>query len=146
MFEESVVLSQMDPFKPVSNSFGLKDKIYNFGTVLAQLPETTRAATIAPGAEAPAVTSGKERKSIMAKSTGAAGKRVGSAGKAAIGAGPASAAATSGDLIQGSLLEEPGAVKTNLKFTNPFKVPCTVNFIIKPRGGHQPGRLPGCFF
>eukprot|EP00775_Hariotina_reticulata_P008964 gene8964-9139_t len=139
MFEESVVVSHMDPFIPVSNSFGLKDKVYNFGTVLAQLPDAASAAAAAPGADAPSVTSGRERKSVVSKATGAAGKRVGSAGKAVAGAGPASAAATAGDWNQPTLLEEPGAVKTNMKFTNPFKVPCTVKFTIKPRGGHQSG-------
>jgi hypothetical protein len=30
-------------------------------------------------------------------------------------------------------------LKANLKFVNPIKVPCTVNFAIKPRGTYPPG-------
>jgi hydrocephalus-inducing protein len=41
----------------------------------------------------------------------------------------------------GSLLDDPAAVKANLKFINPKKVPCTVNFSILPQNGSQPGAL-----
>ena len=43
-----------------------------------------------------------------------------------------------GELDKGSGLSA-SALKANLKFVNPIKVPCTVNFSIKPRGAYPPG-------
>lgn len=126
-----MVLSHLDPFKPINCSFGLRDKVFNFGTLLAQLPEAGDAT--AANAETTSTAAGK--KGAAAK--GAALK----AARASISGNPAAVAgaATASNQQLTSLIDEPGAVKANLKFTNPIKVPCTVNLTIKPRGGNQPG-------
>lgn len=135
IFEEHVVLSQLDPFKPINCSFGLRDRVFNFGTVIAQLADADTASldVVSTGAVK------GERKGGSAKGTAKSAARpsLSNPGMAAT-----VAVAAAGAPNQGSLLDEPCAVKANLKFINPIKVPCTVNFLIKPRGGVQPGELP----
>jgi hydrocephalus-inducing protein len=136
IFEEHVVLSNLDPFKPINCSFGLRDKVFNFGTVIAQL-DASDAAPASSDSSSAAGSKG-DKKPAKTASKGAA--------RASIG-GPSSTAGSAGSAAPASLLDEPGAVKANLKFINPIKVPCTVNFSIKPRGGSQPGEpclLPVC--
>jgi hydrocephalus-inducing protein len=128
IFEEHVVLSNLDPFKPINCSFGLGDKVFNFGTVIAQLDASHAAPAPLDGTSASG--SKGDKKPAKAASKGAA---------RASSSGPSSTAISAGSAAAVSLLDEPGAVKVNLKFINPIKVPCTVNFNIKPRGGSQPG-------
>ncbi|WIA13448.1 hypothetical protein OEZ85_007028 [Tetradesmus obliquus] len=132
IFEEHVVLSNLDPFKPINCSFGLRDKVFNFGTVIAQLDAADAAPASLDGSSAAG--SKGEKKPAKAASKGAARASV---------SGPSSTAGSTAGAAAASVMEEPGAVKANLKFINPIKVPCTVNFSIKPRGGVQPGvRFP----
>lgn len=130
IFEEHVVLSNLDPFKPINCSFGLRDKVFNFGTVIAQLDAADAAPASLDGSSAAG--SKGEKKPAKAASKGAARASV---------SGPSSTAGSTGGAAAASVMEEPGAVKANLKFINPIKVPCTVNFSIKPRGGMQPGKV-----
>ena len=74
IFEEHVISGSLDPFSSVNNEFGLREKVFNLGAVVADLAEGSR-----------------------------------------------------------------GGVRANLKFINPIKVPCTVDFSIKPRGTFPPG-------
>jgi hydrocephalus-inducing protein len=122
------VLSNLDPFKPINCSFGLRDKVFNFGTVIAQLDASDTAPASVDGSSAAG--SKGDKKPAKAASKQAA--------RASIN-GPSSTAGSAAGAAAVSLLDEPGAVKANLKFINPIKVPCTVNFSIKPRGGAQPG-------
>lgn len=131
IFEEHVMLSHLDPFNPINCSFGSRDKVFNFGTVLAQLPEAGEPG----GAEGGGPAAGKgDKKGVVAKAAALKAARASVTGTSAATAGAAAASAQST-----SLMDEPGAVKANLKFTNPIKVPCTVTFSIKPRAGNQPG-------
>jgi hydrocephalus-inducing protein len=109
IFEEHVVVNSLDPFNPVNNSFGLREKLFNFGTVMAQLQDAA----------------------VASADTGK-GKAKGS-GKPAAEPAPAAGAAKGG----ASKLD--AAASANLKFVNPIKVPCTVNFRIKPSSNHPAG-------
>jgi hydrocephalus-inducing protein len=130
IFEEHVVLSNLDPFKPINCSFGLRDKVFNFGTVIAQVDASD---AVPASVDASSASGGKgDKKPAKAAYKGAARASV---------SGPGSAAGTAVNVALVSLLDDPGAVKANLKFINPIKVPCTVNFSIKPRGGTQPGTI-----
>lgn len=134
IFEEQVVLSHLDPFNPVACSFGQRDKVFNFGTVIAQLPE---GAADAAAANADTAASKADKKAIQ----GAAKNP--KAARASMTGTPATMSTASAATHQSNvgLMDMPGAVKANLKFINPIKVPCTVNFSIKPRSGNQPGEL-----
>ena len=85
MFEEHTISGSLDPFSTVNNEFGLRERVFNFGSVVADLVS---------GAEA-------------------------AAAQASSGGG--------------------GGVRANLKVINPIKVPCTINFSMKPRGQYPPG-------
>jgi hypothetical protein len=144
IFEEHVVLPHLDPFKPINCSFGLKDKVFNFGTLIAQLPEllaepgsglSPRDASGAAGKKA-----GRPGVSAKGRASVAAAAAAPDAAAAAAPAAPAKAAAAKPQ-DTGSLLDDPAAVKANLKFINPKKVPCTVHFSITPQNGSQPGAL-----
>jgi hypothetical protein len=124
-----VVLPQLDPFKPVPCSFGMRDRMFNFGALLAQLPDASEGGT--------ATDSGGKKSAAKAGRAAAAGRTSTTAANAPTGPTPAS-------IHCGSVLDEPGAVRANLRFTNPVKVPCTVNFAIKPRTGAAPGVLQHC--
>eukprot|EP00878_Enallax_costatus_P036688 GHUV01041224.1.p1 GENE.GHUV01041224.1~~GHUV01041224.1.p1 ORF type:complete len:275 (-),score=60.03 GHUV01041224.1:120-944(-) len=138
IFEEHMVLSHLDPFNPVNCSFGLRDKVFNFGTVIAQLPEGGADASAANSEVAGAAASKADKKVTSAA-------KAPKAARASITGNPAStASAAAANQSTVSFMDMPGAVKANLKFTNPIKVPCTVNFNIKPRGGHQSGELWVC--
>jgi hypothetical protein len=76
IFEEVLVMPALDPFNPRDREFGLSERLFAFGGVIANLD-------------------GKEAY----------------------------------------------ASSTNLKFTNPFKIPCTVRFTVKPQGTF-PANLP----
>lgn len=80
IFEEHVISGSLDPFSSVNNEFGLREKVFNLGAVVADLAEGSR-----------------------------------------------------------------GGVRANLKFINPIKVPCTVDFSIKPRGTFPPGACQAPF-
>jgi hydrocephalus-inducing protein len=111
IFEEHVVLNSLDPFNPVNNSFGLREKLFNFGTVMAQLQDAA----------------------VASADTGKGGK-----GKAAGGKGPAEPAPAAGAAKAGTNKLD-AAATANLKFVNPIKVPCKVNFRIKPSSNHPAG-------
>lgn len=105
------MLNSLDPFNPVNNSFGLREKLFNFGTVMAQLQDAA----------------------VASADTGKGGK-----GKAAGGKGPAEPAPAAGAAKAGTNKLD-AAATANLKFVNPIKVPCTVNFRIKPSSNHPAG-------
>jgi hydrocephalus-inducing protein len=141
IFEEHVVLSHLDPFQPINCSFGLKDKVFNFGTLIAQLPELLAPE---PGVGV------SPRDAVAAKKSGRPGASAKASARASMAPGAAAAdiaaaqATTPRAAVQqdtSSLLDDPAAVKANLKFINPKKVPCTVNFSILPQNGSQPGAL-----
>lgn len=82
IFEEHNIVSSLDPFLPVNFQFATRDKVFNFGAVIADL--ASAAAARADGEDGPPV--------------------------------------------------DGGGVRANLKISNPIKVPCTVNFAVRPRG------------
>lgn len=143
IFEEHVVLPHLDPFQPINCSFGLKDKVFNFGTLIAQLPELLGPE---PGlGMSPRDPSGGAKKGGQPQASAKARASIApGAGAADAAAAPAitprtAAKADAAKQDTTSLLEDPAAVKANLKFINPKKVPCTVNFNILPQNGSQPG-------
>jgi hydrocephalus-inducing protein len=142
IFEEHVVLPCLDPFQPINCSFGLKDKVFNFGTLIAQLPDLAELASpdLASGATPRDGPGAKKagRPSMSAKQAARASIAPGAA--AADGAQAPVAKPTAAQPDTGSLLDDPAATKANLKFINPKKVPCTVNFSITPTNGAQPGK------
>jgi hypothetical protein len=113
------VVPQLDPFTPANNEFGTKERLFNFGAVIAQLPD--------PDARPP---SAKSRASATS-GTGGWPKSLGHDGKSA----EPQPAGTSRAALPA------GGAKAALKFTNPGKVPCVVAFSIKPRGALLAG---GC--
>lgn len=137
-------MPHLDPFQPINCSFGLKDKVFNFGTLIAQLPDLTELTS--PDLVARAT----PRDGAGAKKAGRPSVSAKAAAKASIASGAAAAAdggvqapvqkAAAGQPDTGSLLDDPAATKANLKFINPKKVPCTVNFSITPTNGAQPGK------
>lgn len=140
IFEEHVVLSHLDPFNPINCSFGLKDKVFNFGTLIAQLPELLAepGAGLSPRDASGAAAKKAGRPGVSAKARASVAPAAAAPDVAAVmQAAPAKAAAKGQDA--GSLLDDPAAVKANLKFINPKKVPCTVHFSIMPQNGIQPG-------
>ena len=90
IFEEHTISGSLDSNSTVNNEFGLRERVFNFGSVVADL--------------------------------------VSSAG--AVAAGNATG----------------GGVRANLKIINPIKVPCTINFSMKPRGQYPPGEITGHHF
>jgi len=155
-----MALAHLDPFNPSNNSFGLREKVFNFGTVIARLPEPgpakVSAAAAAAAAAAPSPAKGGGKEGGKGGGTKGAAKARGDAGAGAGGSNGNGAAAaelasagggTAGAPVGGSssaaamaAVDDFVAVKANLKFTNPIKVPCTVNFTIKPRGGATPNQ------
>jgi hypothetical protein len=132
-------------------------QVFDFGTIIARLPEpgaSTGAASTAAAGGAAAVP-GAPRADAKGGPKQAAGARGSVKGKAAGGGGAAAAGevAVSAELVSALSLKQRGtigstaaaaeepAVKANLKFTNPVKVPCTVNFTVKPRGSYLPGQV-----
>jgi hypothetical protein len=135
IFEEHVVLPHLDPFQPVNCSFGLKDKVFNFGTLIAQLPELS-----APDPSMVDGTGAAAKKGARPGASAKAGARASVTAGSALGEGaPVAAVQKAQQPDTGSMLDDPAAVKANLKFINPKKVPCTVNFNIQPQIGNQPG-------
>ncbi|KAG2489301.1 hypothetical protein HYH03_012133 [Edaphochlamys debaryana] len=116
IFEEHVISASLDPFNPVNNEFATRERVFNFGAVLAAL-----------GAPS-------EAEQAAAKKDGAA--------TPPRGATPPKGAAVKAkeEPTSGASLA-PHAVRANLKFINPVKVPCVVNFSIKPRGNLPPGTV-----
>lgn len=144
IFEEHVVLPNLDPFQPINCSFGLKDKVFNFGTLIAQLPDLAELTfpDLASGAtprDGPGAKMGG-RPSMSAKQ--AARASIAPRAAAADGAQVPVVKPAAAQPDTGSLLDDPAATKANLKFINPKKVPCTVNFSITPTNGAQPGKWP----
>lgn len=134
------MLSHLDPFQPINCSFGLKDRVFAFGTLTAQLPDLLGSSELVSASPRDPAKKG-QRPPASAKTRASGG--------GAEGAPPATsvqkAAAAQPDT--GSLLDDPAAVQANLKFINPKKVPCTVNFNIQPQNGSQAGALsaPSCW-
>lgn len=144
IFEEHVVVNSLDPFNPVNNSFGLKEKVFNFGTLIAHLSEPG-VMTPPPAEVSDSGQNLKPEKSARGKA--AAAKEAAKAAEAAAvaAAAAAAAAATAGPAASTSPVvlgpsDEELAVKANLKFINPVKVPCSVVFSIKPCGTYPPGQ------
>jgi hydrocephalus-inducing protein len=121
IFEEHVVLNHLDPFNPVSSSFGLKERVFNFGTVMANLPD---AATLAAG---------------LATTGGTASKGSKGGKKDKSDTLPTSGTAVGEQAAVGNAAKMDAAVRASLKFINPCKVPCTVNFSIKPHSAVPAG-------
>ena len=145
IFEEHVVVSHLDPFQPINCSFGLKDRVFNFGTLTAQLPELLAGdSAVAASPRDPAGAKKMARPGVSAKRASVAPNTGASAdGSPAAPVTPLKPAAAQADT--GSLLDDPAAVKANLKFINPKKVSCTVNLSILPQNGQQPGMFfPPC--
>jgi len=136
------VLSRLDPFQPINCSFGLKDRVFNFGTLVAQLPELL-APDPAVGAsprDAPGQRKGA-RPGASAKASSRSSTGPGPGAAASDGAPAPPAAAPRLPLSDtASYVDNPAAAKANLKFINPKKVPCTVNFSIQPQNGNQTGK------
>ena len=111
IFEEHTISASLDPFNPINNEFSTRERVFNFGAVLAKLgaPEGSDGSATPPRASTPPKGAAKGK------------------GKDEVEASPGVAAA-------------PHAVRANLKFINPVKVPCVVNFSIKPRGNLPPGQ------
>lgn len=106
IFEEHRVLNQMDPFAPASLVFYKRERLFDFGPVVAQLA--------APPAEG-AAADPKAKPDPKAKG----------------GAAPAAAAVAhepEGDE------EAKQGVSANLRISNPAKVPCTVSFNVQSKG------------
>lgn len=140
IFEEHVVLPQLDPFQPINCSFGLKDKVFNFGPLIAQLPELAPEAGGGSAASPRDGAAGGAKKGARpAASAKAAAPRTSVTGPDGVPAAVAPKAAVVPQPDTGSLLDDPAAVKANLKFINPKKVPCTVNFSIQPHSGAVAG-------
>ena len=91
IFEEHTISGSLDSNSTVNNEFGLRERVFNFGSVVADLVSS---------------------------------------------AGAAAAAAAAGNATG-------GGVRANLKIINPIKVPCTINFSMKPRGQYPPGEITG---
>ena len=91
IFEEHTISGSLDPASTVNNEFGLRERVFSFGSVIADLVSAADAAA---------------------------------------------AAAAAGGAAGGKLA---GGVRANLKIINPIKVPCTINFSMKPRGQYPPG-------
>lgn len=132
------MLPHLDPFQPVNCSFGLKDKVFNFGTLIAQLPELS-----APDPSVGDSTGVAAKKGARPGASAKAGARASITAGAALSEGAPVAAVQKAQPDTGSMLDDPAAVKANLKFINPKKVPCTVNFNILPQNGNQTGVLWG---
>ena len=94
IFEEHTISGSLDPSSTVNNEFGLRERVFSFGSVIADL----------------------------------------------VSAADAAAAATAGGAAGGKMA---GGVRANLKIINPIKVPCTINFSMKPRGQYPPGEGRG---
>ncbi len=112
--------ASLDPFNPVNNEFATRERVFNFGAVLAQLGDATG------GGPAPGEDGRRVSLTGATKTAAAAGKGKGGKGKDEPD-GPSGPAAS------------PHAVRANLKFINPVRVPCVVNFTLKPRGPLPPG-------
>ncbi len=113
------MVAALDPFNPTSNTYGTRDRVFNFGAIIAQLGgDAGTDSAAAAAAEAPA--------------TKASGKHSSKRNSEAVAAGAVvDPAAVAADFEVGQ--------KANLKIINPKKVPCTVVFTIKPRGSYPPG-------
>jgi hypothetical protein len=128
-------------------------QVYNFGVVVARLPEPgALAVPTTPAAAAPASAGAKGEGKGGGKGAGGkagAGKGKGGGAGSAAAAEPAAAAASGAAETAAvkapaapaapAAPEEPAA-RANLKFTNPGKVPCTVKFSIQPRDGAAAGQ------
>jgi hypothetical protein len=151
--ERLVALTWLDICRTTSYAI-LTRQVFNFGTVIARLPEPGVMPGNGGGLASGQQAGGKpEGRSLAAKGAGVKSVKVpkgGSGGSlAAAGAGGASpgsgggggeGAAAGEDAPKGA--GEDASVKANLKFTNNGKVPCTVNFTIKPKGTVPAGRFP----
>ncbi|KXZ49496.1 hypothetical protein GPECTOR_21g722 [Gonium pectorale] len=132
IFEEHVISASLDPFNPVNNEYSTRERVFNFGAVLAQLGGAEEAAAAAAAAAAASKAAGNASPEPADRSGGSATrKKAAAAAKAAVekaeAAGPGAVALAS------------HAVRANLKFINPVKVPCVVHFTLKPRGNLPPG-------
>lgn len=128
-------------------------QVFNFGTIIARLPEPGAAAGTGPGPAGPAAagaagsgakadakgSKGVQRTKSFAKGRASVAGSFAAAGGDAALAPEQQAAGQRGGSAVASYAEDV-AVKANLKFTNPIKVPCTVNFAVKPRGTYLPGQ------
>lgn len=138
IFEEHVVVSHLDPFQPIKCSFGLKDRVFNFGTLTAQLSDLLTSDSVAASPRDAAMAAKKSAK------PGALARRASvGPGTGATAEGPPSPVASQKPAAPvpdtGSFLDNPATSKANLKFINPKKVACTVAFSVQPQNGHQPG-------
>lgn len=143
------MLPHLDPLNPKPCSYGIAERTFTFGSVVARLQEAGTAAVVgggtsaeggkdgaagstkgaAAGAKGPAAGPGK------APAAAAAGSKGAKAGEAAGAAAGGASGVTGGSTGGGG---EAPAVKANLKFINPFKVACTLRCSVKPRTGSQP--------
>jgi hypothetical protein len=121
--------------------------VFNFGTVIARMPEpgAAQAAAAAGGKpEGRSLAKGVGGKSVKAPKGGggAAGCGAAGGGGGTKGGGSLEGAATCGDDggKAAPAAEADATVKANVKFTNSGKVPCTVNFTVKPRGALPAGQ------
>ncbi len=113
------MVPQLDPFNPGNNEFGTKERVFNFGAVIAQLPDPAAAARPA---------------SAQARAGAAAGRPKSPSPGKSVEPSPAGTP-------RAALLPSGGA-KAALKFTNPGKVPCVVSFAVRPRGTLLAGGCP----
>lgn len=146
------MVAQLDPFNPNNNTFGTRERVFTFGTVVATLAEPGAAAAAPPPGAAEAARSPDAKLDATAVVGGGTGKLPG--GKA--GGGGAKGRASSvvdaaGKAAAEALVVQPVGpsdwelgVKAGLKIINPTKVPCTVNFSLKPRGTCPPGKGVPC--
>lgn len=122
IFEEHTISASLDPFNPINNEFSTRERVFNFGAVLAQLGAAEAAASARAGTPEKGTPAAGSARSSARASTPSKGK----GRKDEQEAVPSPALA-------------PHAVRANLKFINPVKVPCVVNFTLKPRGNLPPG-------
>ena len=102
--------------------------------MIARLPEPGAAGAGGLDKAATAAAKGGAKAAAPAGKSTAAAKGKGGPAAPAGGEGSAASAPAADDAEALQAAQEAATVCANLKFTNPVKVPCTVNFTVKPRG------------
>lgn len=106
IFEEHRLLNSMDPFNPIPLAFYKRERLFDFGPVVAQLSDTASEDAKAAAGKAPAAKAPPPAKGQVAEP-------------------PA---------LTEDEEERSRGVRANLRISNPSKVPCSVQFSIQPRG------------